>query len=66
MGVAAGPDRDFAVEWAENFEREYGVRPRLLYKGKTTFRLTFHLWIFGVTCIVTPFLAPANGDRIHG
>ena len=24
MGVAAGPDRDFAVEWAENFEREYG------------------------------------------
>jgi len=34
IGVAAGPDRDFAEEWAENFKREYGVRPRLLYKGK--------------------------------
>ena len=34
IGVAAGPDRDFAVEWAENFEREYGIRPRLSCKGK--------------------------------
>jgi LAGLIDADG-like domain len=34
MGIAAGSDRDFARHWIENFEREYGVRPRLLNKGK--------------------------------
>jgi len=34
IGIAAGPDRDFARQWIQSFEREYRVRPRLLNKGK--------------------------------
>ena len=34
IGIAAGPDRDFARQWIRSFEREYRVRPRLLNKGK--------------------------------
>jgi LAGLIDADG-like domain len=34
IGIAAGSDTDFARHWIENFRREYGIRPRLLRKGK--------------------------------
>ena len=34
IGIAAGSDTDFARDWIENFRREYGIRPRLLRKGK--------------------------------
>ena len=38
IGIAAGPDRDFAREWIQSFEQAYRVRPRLLNKGKNNFQ----------------------------